>query len=91
MAKTAFLALASKSSVLQARPFKESTLPSTPSSASKRPVRTDAVARRLIAGALGVRLAKKTPEQLELEQQKVQQVLQERRGEVSKKEGASSS
>ncbi|KAI9327279.1 acyl-CoA N-acyltransferase [Obelidium mucronatum] len=47
-------------------------------SPSKRPIQTDAVARRLIAGALGVKLAKKTPEQLDLEQRKKEQVLAER-------------
>ncbi|KAJ3074187.1 hypothetical protein HDU98_011939 [Podochytrium sp. JEL0797] len=53
-------------------------------SPSKRPIRTDAVARRLIAGALGVKMAQRTPEQEEIEKQKVQLVLMER-AEAKKK------
>ncbi|KAI9363338.1 hypothetical protein DFJ73DRAFT_810753 [Zopfochytrium polystomum] len=45
---------------------------------SPRPVKTDSVARRLIAGALGVRPKKKTESELELERLKFQQAQEQR-------------
>ncbi|ORY38595.1 hypothetical protein BCR33DRAFT_853932 [Rhizoclosmatium globosum] len=83
-AHTALLTL-SQSGSLKVRPFYahydvgvSTPTFSSPSSPSGRPVKTDIVARRLIAGALGLKLARKTDEQLELEKQKMKQVIEER-------------
>ncbi|KAI8619288.1 hypothetical protein BC830DRAFT_1104811 [Chytriomyces sp. MP71] len=46
---------------------------------SKRPLRTDAVARRLIAGALGINLGKKSAEALARDEEKKRQIIDERR------------
>ncbi|KAJ3056496.1 hypothetical protein HDU99_007399 [Rhizoclosmatium hyalinum] len=84
-AYTALLTL-SQSGSLKVRPFYahydvgvSTPTFSSPSSPSGRPLKTDIVARRLIAGALGLKLAQKTDEQLELEKQKMKQVIEERK------------
>ncbi|KAI8928013.1 hypothetical protein BC831DRAFT_510345 [Entophlyctis helioformis] len=52
----------------------QAPLPTTPrrQASEGRPVTTDMVARRLIAGALGVRAPRKTPEEMALDRQKLQ-------------------
>ncbi|KAJ3127213.1 hypothetical protein HK100_009872 [Physocladia obscura] len=57
-------------------PLNSSSSPSP--SISRRPIKTDAVARRLIGGALGIKMPSKSEEALELDRQKKLEVLQER-------------
>ncbi|KAJ3191350.1 Coiled-coil domain-containing protein r3hcc1l [Irineochytrium annulatum] len=59
------------SKVLKVRPW-SGKVPDGDNADEARPVKTDKVARRLIAGALGVRAPKKTAEEVEIERRKFQ-------------------
>ncbi|KAI9209838.1 uncharacterized protein BJ171DRAFT_485171 [Polychytrium aggregatum] len=83
-AKTAYLETLDHPFV-RVKPY-EGRIPTDGSNSSQpRPVTTDMVARRMIAGALGVRTVRKTAEEMALDKQKLRDAENERRAQAAAK------